>query len=104
MSCCGKKRSSFLSGQPGPPASFTARETARSPEIAGEPGNSRQSSIFFEYTGKTGLTVWGAVSGRRYRFDKPGSRVKIDPRDRPSLAQVPHLKQIWPVNYSSTGH
>ncbi|HPS73986.1 MAG TPA: hypothetical protein PLD52_06790 [Bacteroidales bacterium] len=104
MSCCGKKRASFPAGPPGLPAPFTVRQTARSPESAGEPGNSRSSSIFFEYTGKTGMTVWGAISGKRYRFEKPGSRVMIDPRDRPSLAQVPNLKQTWPVNYSSTGH
>ena len=104
MSCCGKKRASFPAGTPVTPVSFTVTEAARSPETAGEPGNSRSSSIFFEYTGKTGLTVWGAVSGKRYRFDKPGSRVIIDPRDRPSLVQVPRLKQIWPVNYSFTGH
>jgi hypothetical protein len=37
----------------------------------------------FEHIGKTGLTVTGAVTGRRYRFDQPGSRVTVDPRDRP---------------------
>ena len=60
-------------------------------------GRDRSSVTFvvqFEYTGRTGLTVIGAVSGRRYRFDESGARVIVDPRDRPSLARVPKLRQV----------
>jgi hypothetical protein len=48
--------------------------------------------ICFEYIGKTGLTVQGPVSGRRYRFAYQGARIAVDPRDRPSLLLVPNLR------------
>jgi hypothetical protein len=40
------------------------------------------------------MTVLGSASGKRYRFNGPGSRVIIDPVDRPSLALVPRLKEV----------
>lgn len=36
----------------------------------------------------------GPVSGRRYRFDRPGAREEIDLRDQPGLASVPNLRQL----------
>jgi hypothetical protein len=54
----------------------------------------RRFAIEFEYAGPTALTVTGPVSGRRYRFDRPGARLAIDPRDRPSLARVPKLREV----------
>ncbi len=39
------------------------------------------------------MTVTGGVSGTRYRFDYRGAILAVDPRDRPSLARVPHLRQ-----------
>jgi hypothetical protein len=50
--------------------------------------------VCFEYVGGTGMTVIGGVSGQRYRFDAPGARVVVDPRDRPSMALVPVLRQV----------
>jgi hypothetical protein len=50
--------------------------------------------MVFEYVGRTGLTVAGPVSGRRYRFEETGARVAVDPRDRPALAAVPMLRQV----------
>jgi hypothetical protein len=58
------------------------------------PVAARQFVVCFEYVGPTGLTAIGGVSGRRYRFDRPGARVIVDPRDRPSLAAVPNLRQV----------
>jgi hypothetical protein len=52
--------------------------------------------VFFEYVGKTGMTVTGPVSGKRYRFERAGSRVEVDLRDRRSLAGVPQLRQWLP--------
>jgi hypothetical protein len=85
MSCCGRNR---LAGGSPPPriATTTNGESARPPV--------RQTSVFFEYVGRTGLTVVGPVSGRRYRFDTPGSRQPVDPADKPSLAAVPLLRQV----------
>jgi hypothetical protein len=41
------------------------------------------------------MTVIGPVTGRRYRFDQPGAKVSIDPRDAPALSAVPHLRKAW---------
>jgi len=50
--------------------------------------------VFFEYVGRTGLTIVGPVSGRRYRFEAPGSRQPVDPADKPSLAAMQMLRQV----------
>lgn len=54
----------------------------------------RRFSVTFEYVGSTALTVVGPVTGRRYRFDRRGARVVVDPRDRPGLARVPRLREV----------
>jgi hypothetical protein len=54
----------------------------------------RQAVVCFEYVGQTRMTVIGGATGRRYRFDRPGARVTVDPRDRPSLAAVPNLRLV----------
>jgi hypothetical protein len=48
----------------------------------------------FQYTGSTALTAVGPLSGRRYEFTRPGAVIAVDPRDRASLANVPHLRQV----------
>ena len=40
------------------------------------------------------MTVTGPVTGARYRFSTPGSRVAVDLRDRKSLAAIPQLVQV----------
>lgn len=50
--------------------------------------------INFEYTGKTALTVRGPVSGKNYRFSKPGATQLIDYRDTSSLMAIPVLKRV----------
>jgi len=50
--------------------------------------------LYVEYIGKTGLTVISPATGQRYRFDRPGMRLQIDPRDRLWLATVPNLRQV----------
>jgi hypothetical protein len=47
----------------------------------------------FEYTGRTALTMRGAITGRSYRFAQPGAVVAVDRRDAPSAAGVPHLRR-----------
>lgn len=47
----------------------------------------------FEYVGATALTVIGPASGRRYRFDRPGVRIAVDPLDGAALDAVPHLRR-----------
>jgi hypothetical protein len=81
VSCCGGARQRLGSiVKPEPPIADSA--------VA------RRFAIEFEYIGPTALTVVGSTSGRRYRFDGPGARIVIDPRDRPSLARVPRLREV----------
>lgn len=83
MSCCGSQRQ-FLGISQISPRRGTDRQRQPLP----------QAAVRFEYVGSTGLTAVGPVTGKRYRFDRPGSRVLVDPRDAPSLAAVPHLRRI----------
>jgi hypothetical protein len=83
MTCCGRQRTQFQGTGQIPPRVDDRR---RQPLA--------RTAIRFEYTGKTGLTVQGPVTGKRYRFDNPGSRLLVDPQDAPSLAAVPHLRRI----------
>jgi len=50
--------------------------------------------VYFEYVGKTGLTVVGPITGSRYRFDGPGAIVAVDGRDASPVAAVPNLRQV----------
>ena len=55
----------------------------------------RYGHCFFEYGGPTALTVIGRATGKHYRFDRPGARVAVEPADRVSIAQVPHLREVY---------
>lgn len=81
MSCCGNQRTQLSH----PPSSPVGKISAAPP--------ANQLVVRFEYVGRSGLTVIGGATGRRYRFERPGARVVVDPRDRPSLAVVPSLRQ-----------
>jgi hypothetical protein len=50
--------------------------------------------VLFEYLGESALTATGPVTGRRYRFERPGARAAIDARDAPALRQVPRLRPV----------
>lgn len=52
----------------------------------------------FEYVGRTALTVTGPSSGMRYRFERPGARLAVDPRDRQGMAAVPLLRACSDVS------
>jgi hypothetical protein len=88
MPCCGRQVSNFA-----PPANV--RRSA-SPHANGLPAppQARQSHVYFEYAGQTGLTVTGPVSGRRYRFDGPGARVPVEPVDKPAMERIPNLRRV----------
>ena len=90
MSCCGKGR--FAAASPPSPSRLVA--PARAPQAPLARAHPRSQAIVFEYTGATALTATGPVSGRRYRFERPGARLQVDPRDRPGLAQVPSLRFV----------
>jgi hypothetical protein len=50
--------------------------------------------VALEYVGPTALTVFGGVTGARYRFTKPGAVVRVDSRDVGSMAAVPNLRRV----------
>ena len=74
MSCCGDKRTQLYQ------ASQVPAET--------------NTSVYFQYTGKTGMTVIGRETRRRYRFDKPGAVIAVDAKDKAALVFVPNLRQV----------
>ncbi len=51
-------------------------------------------TVAYQYTGRTALTAIGGVTGTSYRFARPGAIVRVDARDRWSLAKVPHLRPV----------
>jgi len=86
MPCCGNQRHQSIAQnhQPG-------ESTASSPT---QQRIVRDTLVYFEYTGKTTLTVMGPVTGRRYRFDAPGTIIAVDQMDRVAVAAIPNLKQV----------
>lgn len=85
MGCCGRGVSP--SG-----ASFASGWPSAAPRVSAGPR--RYSHVFFEYTGGTALTVVGRATGKRYRFERPGARVAVDPIDKPSIAGVSQLRIV----------
>jgi hypothetical protein len=80
--CCGRNATSasvtnrtYISARPTPPAPTPTRPAE------------------FEYTGATALTVVSPITGRKYRFLRPGARLHVDAMDRQWIAFVPHLKR-----------
>jgi len=51
------------------------------------------TNSIFEYVGKTALTVVGNITGRRYRFNRPGDLQSIDSRDAAGMLAVPVLRR-----------
>jgi hypothetical protein len=86
--CCGKTRTAVSQTR----VSFPPRRAVQtSPAIAIK---QRSNAAYFEYTGKTAMTVMGPVSGTTYRFVAPGSRVAVDLRDSQHFAAVPNLVAV----------
>jgi hypothetical protein len=85
MSCCGKQKSD---------SGYNSQSVqARKPAVnTGRPDH--RYAVYFEYVGSTGLTAFGSATKKKYRFDRPGSRLAVDPRDRPSLGKVPNLREV----------
>jgi len=79
-------------------AKQVAQPKAQSIQTNGTSANSgnqiRPAFASVRYTGPTSTTTTGPVSGRQYKFTHTGAVVQVDPRDRPALTKVPHLRQI----------
>ncbi len=94
MSCCGKSREQFSAGPPIRPHSGRVAypPAPQQPQVL-------QTRVFFEYTGRTGMTVIGRATGKQYRFDRPGARLEVDLRDRSAMAAVPNVRQLSPGDF-----
>lgn len=85
--CCGNQRQQLHATEStGQGTRLAAGKSAVQPR--------RQTVVYFEYVGPSGLTAVGTGSGARYRFDRHGAIVAVDPIDRRSLLTVPHLRQV----------
>ncbi len=86
--CCGKNRTIVLQGT----GTSLGKQAAESAPAGAN--RARSNMAYFEYTGKAAMTVVAPVTGMRYRFVAPGSRVGVDLRDRRHLSAVPNLVQV----------
>ncbi len=77
MSCCGQTRAAAVLQMP------SQGRTVRP-----------SGPAWFEYIGRTAVTVTGTATGRTYRFDGPGARLEAHPADRAALYQIPVLRQV----------
>ena len=80
MSCCGKLRAALR------------QQTLTAPPPASPAYTPR--AVEFEYSGSSQPAVTGPLTVVVYRFRGPGSRVRVDGSDAPSLKSVPGLKPI----------
>jgi len=80
MCNCGKKRKEY------------SQSNALASNNAAAVSNS--SSINFEYTGKTALTITGNITRKNYRFNYRGHIQAVDYRDVPGMMEVPILKKV----------
>jgi len=80
--CCGRNRMMQRTG--------TSGLTRNHNRFGGE---QQLPGVAFVNIGNAGVTVRGPISGIEYRFDRPGSRIDVDPRDRVLLASIRQLRQ-----------
>ncbi len=80
MCNCGNKRNEFTQSLSG--------------NVIAERNIKIWPDVNFEYTGSSGLSVTGGITGKKYRFNHPGDRQLVDYRDASSLMAVPVLKQV----------
>jgi hypothetical protein len=82
MSCCGNKRNNFS-------GSLSSKETNQ--KTLRE--KSMWNDAIFEYTGPTGLTVKGNVTGKLYRFNFTGDTQVVDYRDTNGMIGISSLQK-----------
>jgi len=84
MCNCGNKRNDYATS-----GSFVQNNRKEETQKA-----SIGQDSYFEYTGKTALSVIGNVSGKRYRFSEQGDKQMIYYRDVAGMMRVPVLKLV----------
>ena len=83
MPCCGQTRKPLAKRRT---STTTSTPTSHRPAAT--------QGVAFTYIGRGGVTAVGPITGRRYRFARPGVRVAVDVRDAPSLMAVPGLRKL----------
>ena len=89
MPCCGEKRVQLLNTPK--PSQLVNKQKDETPSIHVP---AQDHLAFFQYIGKTRLTVIGRETRRLYRFDRPGAVTLVDKRDQRSLEKVPGLRLV----------
>ena len=87
MPCCGNQRAKLQ----GP---IRTNNIPSRPAPGSEPRRVLRDRVFFKYLGQTGITVIGPATGKRYRFNGPGSIMEVDLRDRRSVALLSQLIEV----------
>ena len=85
--CCSGKRTTMRSSGAFRPEAHAPQLNAATRQVGPE------SPVFQNIDGRP-LTVWGPVSGKQYRFVGQGTTAAVDPRDRASLARIPHIREV----------
>lgn len=83
MCNCGNKSAAFTAAQKAGHFNHTANLQA----------SKLPAEVRLEYTGKTALTTTGMITGRTYRFNKPGTILYVDYRDSLTMTNIPVLKR-----------
>ena len=91
--CCGRPRQTVHTQQR---LGYRARPVTARPSTGAQTAPTPHAPLaltryVFEYVGATALTVVSPLTRKTYRFEKPGARVEVDPRDRSWIAFVPNL-------------
>jgi hypothetical protein len=84
MGCCGKNRSTIRTIENHAVENHDPQRVTFTP---------RPNFQYFEYVGATGITAFGPVTGRRYRFAGRGAIVAVDDPDAPSMSRVPNVRR-----------
>ena len=79
--CCGRGKGPLAASPQSPLPKHASGALARGLRVG----------VIYVYVGSTALTVTGPISGLIYRFDGPGARLIVDPRDCNAMRSVPHL-------------
>ncbi len=83
MSCCGGNKTVRTNGVIPRTALRTAPVQASMPRV-----------VVFRNDGTNSILAFGRVTGRKYRFERPGAEVAVDPRDAPSMATIADLSEV----------
>ena len=79
MCGCGQRSGSVLA-----PSSSSTRPAGARPSRVAAPVR----DPILEYVGPTSLVITGPVTGRTYRFEQPGARVRVSVHDAAALLQA----------------